>query len=419
MLTILMQALTFFSGLLVNFVIPVCWGVGEYGLFIKENIFVLMFHKLADLISEPLISLDGNVSLFSNAIVMGAFLLTLFWMLSCIAPISMGSGWLLGCMVWSNCVLIVMHAKSLHRWIVFYLILFIFFFLLGVIVRYYHFYEVTIVQILELTNLVPAVVFFMALCLGKKIELSFLSFKATASNLISILKVTPKLFSLTLVNNLFTNILPCYVSFVFTPQALGLFKIQMSIAQMAVVVFPVSAKVISFYFYKYNSKLLLESTLRLSINYFSFIALCAYAYIAGYEKKFEISHIVLLLPVIHVSVILERYLLGSALRNRLIAINWYVAIISCLVIVCVHTLSEMIFLYSFSIVLYVFLMLTLIESSLSKLIIMSLSALSCALGLISYYSMGYCLIGLSVSVIVLFIFFPIHKNMLIFSRENT
>ncbi|MFC3907954.1 hypothetical protein ACFORL_02515 [Legionella dresdenensis] len=412
MLNILIQALTLGSGLLINFFIPLLFGLEKYGLFIKANILVFLFHKFTDVISEPLISNVDKKALLPVSFAVGAFVLVLF---SCTNIFfSAGSPWLLASMVYSSSVLLVMYAQRLQMAIVTYLSVFIAIFIILLSVAYFNLYNITITEIIGITNSLPATAWLLFLLLNKKIEVSF---NGIWHSVASMLRIIPTLFSLTLVSNLFTNILPFYLSFIFPPQVLGLFRVQVSIVQSVVAIFPVNVKAISAHFVQAESdEFLLEKMTRLSLNYFYLLAFVAYLFIGLYKGYQEFAQVFFILPVLHLSVILERYLLGIKRRQQLITINVIVSIFACIAVLKVDTLPQMILLYASGIAAYLMLMLTTISFRLKRMI--ALIALSAPLSVfVAMNSVSLGCLMLTACIFSVFALSPIDKNAISLLRK--
>lgn len=390
MINIFIQILGLTSGLLLNFLVPLLFGLEQYGIFIKTNLLVFFFHKCIDLVSEPLLSVVDKASLLFVSLAVASIFFTAFLVANYF--FTAGSVWLLGSMLWSNCVLLVMYAHMMQRWVLFYLCLFIVISFGLLFSRYFGLLYISIEDALVYANFLPSSLCIILMLVKQKLVVRFCDL---LRDCIKILRFLPSLLSLTLVNNLFTNILPFYLSFVFTPQLLGLFKVQISIAQSVGSIFPVNIKTISTYFLRSERNQLLERTLKLSMNYFSVLALFGFAYMGLYEKKIGFAQMFMLLPVIHASVILERYLLGIALRKKLMVVNLLVSLITCGVVLYVQTINQMLLLYTLGVSLYLFLMLAITPFFPSKKIIKVLALMT---PLVVLSSMGSCVLGYTILV---------------------
>lgn len=412
---VLIQILIILSGSLVNFLIPLLFGLEQYGLFLKTNILVFFFHKLADLISEPLISIVDKKILFIASLTIGLVVFILFISVRSILAVA-GGEWLLISMLWSNCVLLAMTAQNMKKSIIFYLSFFIIIFLILLFSTYFNLLSIAITKVLIFANIAPASICFSLLLFNNKIGSSL---KGLSYNTIKILGFLPGLFSLTLVNNLFTNILPVYLSFIFPPQLLGLFKTQVSIAQAATMLFPVNTKMLLCYFTETtSSSLLLEKMLKLSMNYFCIIALIGFSVMAIYEQKLEFAQILTILPIAHASIIVERYLLAKILRKQLMIINLIASFIICLAVLYLDTSNQMTLLYVCSISFYLLLMLFVTETFSFKQMIQFVAietpiVLLCAMH--SYYTGFFALLG---SLLIVYISTPFNHVSIYFWRDT-
>ena len=406
MINIYIQFLILCSGLLVNFLIPVLFGLEEYGLFIKANILVFLFHKFTDVVSEPLISNVDKKILLPVSVSIGVCILFLFLIVNCF--FSAGSPFLLASMIWSSSVLLTIIAQKLTKWVVFYLSTFIIIFLSLLFSVAFKVISLSITDVMGITNFVPATFCLFVLLGTKQLEIAF---DKIYLNFIIMLQLIPRLFSLTLVNNLFTNILPFYLSFVFPPQLLGLFRVQVSIVQSVIAIFPINSKIISAYFRESHSgNNFIEHTLRISLNYFCIIALFGYIFVGLYEDKLEYAQVFILLPVMHAAVILERYMLGLSKNKNLIIINLMVSILSCFLVLWVQTISQMMLLYSTGISLYLLSMLFVTNSFKFKKLVCLIAVSTPLIVFFSIHSGLVGVVSLLFFALMVFLFIPVNKQ---------
>lgn len=410
MLHIGIQILTLFSGLLINFLIPMLFGIEEYGLFIKANILVFLFQKLMDVISEPLISNVEKNQLFPVAFAIGTLLLTGFLGVNCF--FSAGSPWLLGSMYWSNCLLLVLYALNMPKLILAYLIAFIVLFTTLLSAVFFNVIDLSITHVCGITNVVPASFCLIYLLVTQKMPLSVSGLYANISRMILLI---PKLFSLTLVNNLFTNILPFYLSFVVSPQLLGLFRVQVSIVQSVVAIFPMNSKALSTHFAaardQYHNEFI-KNILVFSVNYFYIIALIGYIFVRFNGGTSDFAAVFFLLPIVHSAVILERYMLGLSMRRPLVIINLLISTIACIVATHVHSIAEMVLLYASGISTYLLLMLLCTPVFQFKVLLRLMAILTPLFVLLAIDSFAVGLSLLSCSAIMVFIFAPLNRKSL-------
>lgn len=408
MLNISIQILTLLSGLLINFLIPVLFGIEEYGIFIKANILVFLFQKLMDVISEPLISNVDKNQLFPVALCVGFFLLSIFLGIDCF--FSAGSPWLLSSMYWSNCLLLILYALNLRKLVLVYLIAFIGLFTILLLSVLFKLTDLSITNVCGITNFLPSTFCLLYILCTRKLPLSL---DGLYTNLRGMIILIPRLFSLTLVSNLFTNILPFYLSFIFPPQLLGLFRIQVSIVQSVVAVFPINSKVLSTYFLAIKDQNnFLEKIIAFSINYFYTIALLGYLCVGFYNGNSEFCSVFLLLPVVHAAVILERYMLGMAMRRTLSAINLIISLFACIAVTYVDTIGQMVLLYASGLSLYLFCMLIFTSAFQLKLIVrlMALSTPLAVLLAINSFNLGLSIVVSSAMIV--FMLAPLNRKSL-------
>ncbi|MGY2160030.1 hypothetical protein [Pseudomonas tolaasii] len=207
MINLLIQVLTLFSGLVVNFVIPGLYGLEAYGTFIKANVLVFLFQKLLDIVNEQLIaSVEAEYTLVTS-LFMATLIFLLFNAVNLIDYI--GNPLLLGVMLLSSACLLSMFSLRLQRWIVGYLIIFLCVFFTALLLSYLSVWPLSIVDILILTNLIPCLYAVVVLFFnGAKLPMG----KQLLLTCHRVLLLLPRMVSITLVFNLFTNILPFILS---------------------------------------------------------------------------------------------------------------------------------------------------------------------------------------------------------------
>ena len=406
MLNLAIQCLILLSGMLVNFFIPMLFGLEKYGLFIKANILVFFFHKLMDIVSEPLISNIEKKLCFSVSITFVLFVLVCFSI--CNYFVEAGSILLLGSMLYSNSILLVMYRNLLSVWIVLYLAFFNLLFLVLLSFDHFNIISLSITDTLTYTNLIPASIWLIFLVISKKIDFVF---DGIYNNLIRLARVFPSLFSLTLVSNVFANILPFYLSFIFPPEMLGLLRVQTSIVQSVSAIFPINTKVISAYFVEGKRGIqFIEQITKFSMNYFYLVACLGFLILYVYKGNSELSLVVFLMPIIHLSLILERCLLGMKKRRSLIFFNILVASFSCIAIAYVQTIADMMLLYAAGISLYILLMLNILSFEVKRIVksVALMTPIAVYLAAKSNYSGGLILL---VSTLFVFTLAPVNKKM--------
>ncbi|MEB0199314.1 hypothetical protein QN415_19170, partial [Pseudomonas sp. 5S4] len=207
MVNLLIQVLTLISGLVVNFVIPGLYGLDAYGEFIKANVLVFLFQKLLDIINEQLLGSVEAQYIFAMSLCMAVLVFCGFSAFNAVSEI--GNPWMLSVMLLSSACLLSLFGLRLYSWIVGYLVLFLGIFSISLIISYQNFFPLSIVEVLILTNLVPCAFAFVVLIFnGARLPLG----RQWLSTFRQVAMLLPRMISITLVFNLFTNILPYILS---------------------------------------------------------------------------------------------------------------------------------------------------------------------------------------------------------------
>jgi hypothetical protein len=328
--------------MLVNFAFPAIYGLELYGSFIQANILVFVFQKLADIVSEPLIShLDKRfifaTSLVFSSIIMGLFIVTNFL-------ISIGDPQLLGVMLLSSCCLLSMYALEQQLRIVIYLISFLGVFFILLALQLLASWSLNIVDILIWTNGVPCIFAVIGLLTsGSKLPSS----KNTMSTMVGVLSLLPRMVSVTFVFNLLTNILPYILSKTLSLGDLGLFRVATSVIQSATSMFPVSAKAIFVAFIRgVKAEELCKALMLSSLLYFSVLGFFAYVGSWLFPNLSKYLTLIASLPVLYWAVVLERYQLAIGLRRRVIVANLIIGLLIICATIFVGDLSQAMIMYA-------------------------------------------------------------------------
>lgn len=406
MINILIQVLILLSALLINFFIPLLFGLEQYGLFIKANILVFFFHKFIDIVSEPLTSMVDRNICFPASLTLGLVLLAIFSL--CNFFFTVGYVLLLAAMIWSSCVLLTMYSYQLRLYILSYLICFTALFLSLLFLAYFQAINISISKLLIITNFLPAAIFFILLIVKNKIEIKTAGY---LQSLYKIIGVFPGLFSLTLVNNLFTNILPFYLSFILPPQLLGLFRVQVSLAQSVTAIFPINTKIISTHFVSQEQASFLNKISIFSLNYFYLIALFGFIATGVIEKYNEFALVFFIMPILHLAMIFERALLGLKQRKELMLINYLVVFSVSICAFFIHNINQIIMVYSLGISLYIILMMRKLNFDFHGLIKI-LAFLTPLEIFAASQSTTFGIICLFINTLLILRFMPINRNAL-------
>jgi hypothetical protein len=317
MVNLLIQALTLISGLVVNFVIPGLYGLDAYGEFIKANVLVFLFQKLLDIINEQLLASVEAEHILVTSLFMASLIFLLFSGFSLI--VDLGNPLLLSAMLLSSACLLSLFGLRLHRWIVAYLIIFLSVFSISLFVGHQKIWTLSIVDILFLTNLIPCL-FALAVLFthGAKLPVG----KQLLSTFRQVIVLLPRMISITLVFNLFTNILPYILSRSLPVRELGLFRVIVSIIQSATSLFPINVRAVFVAFISGGQRQeQYRIIMSVALLYFAMVGLSGYA--MGWLLPQYSGYLALLpcLPVLYWSVVTERYLVASGLYRKVIIAN--------------------------------------------------------------------------------------------------
>ena len=348
MINVAIQALTLLCALLVNFVIPAFYGLEPYGAFIQANILVFLFQKLTDISTEPLIGHVDHAMIFPVSMLIAACVWLVFWAIDCVS--SLGSTALLAAMLLSSSVMLSMYALRQQRRLVVYLLFFLTVFFTLLILKEWLKWPLSIIDILLWTNLLPASLAALALLhSGARLP----SRQTVWSLLAGVARLAPGNFSVTLVFNLFTNLLPYILSKTLPLRDLGLFRVVTAVIQSATSIFPINTKAI---FVKLVGSEDRAGQFRIllawSLLYFAGLGLLALA--AGLLDTRLVLYLALLasLPTLYWAVIAERYLQAAKRRRALKVANLAVGSMALAVAFMIESIDEAIIYYAIGVAAY-------------------------------------------------------------------
>jgi hypothetical protein len=135
--------------------------------------------------------------------------------------------------------------------------------------------------------------------------------------------------SITLVFNLFTNILPFVLSRSLPVGELGLFRVIVSIIQSATSLFPINVRAVFVAFISGGQRQeQYRIIMSVALMYFALVGLSGYA--LGWLLPQYAGYLALLpcLPVLYWAVVTERYLVASGLQRKVIIANIAVGILA-------------------------------------------------------------------------------------------
>lgn len=326
MANLLIQVLTLISGLVVNFVIPGLYGLDAYGEFIKANVLVFLFQKLLDIINEQLLgSVEAKYTL-GMSLCMAVLVFCGFSAFNIMSEI--GNPWLLSVMLLSSACLLSLFGLRLYNWIVIYLIVFLGVFSIALSISYQKIFSLSIVEVLILTNLIPGMFAFVVLIFKGARFPSGTQWLSTFRQVIILL---PRMVSITLVFNLFTNILPYVLSRSLSSRDLGLFRVVVSIIQAATSLFPINVRAI-FVAFVHGVQRQEQFRIIMSVAIFYFALLGLFGYALGWLFPKFTPYLVMLpcLPVLYWAVVSERYLVASGFYRKVMVVNFVIGIITVL-----------------------------------------------------------------------------------------
>jgi hypothetical protein len=207
----------------------------------------------------------------------------------------------------------------LQRWIVGYLIIFLCVFFVFLLISYQKILPLSIVDILILTNLIPCL-FAVAVLFshGAKLPMG----RQLFSTCRHVLKLLPRMITITLVFNLFTNILPYILSKSLPIRDLGLFRVIVSIIQSATSLFPINVRAVFVAFVSGGQRQeQYRIIMSVALFYFALVGLSGYT--MGWLLPQYSAYLAMLpcLPVLYWAVVTERYLVASGLHRNVIIVN--------------------------------------------------------------------------------------------------
>jgi hypothetical protein len=231
----------------------------------------------------------------------------------------LGDPLLLSVMLLSSACLLSLFGLRLYRWIIGYLILFLSVFFAALFISYQKIWPLSIVHILCLTNLIPCL-FALATLFTHGAKLPF--GRQLGSTLWQVITLLPRMISITLFFNLFTNILPYILSKILPVRELGLFRVIVSIIQSATSLFPINVRAVFVSFISGGQRQeQYRIIMSIALFYFALVGLFGY-FVSWIFPKYA-GYLALLpcLPVLYWAVVTERYLIASGNHRRVIATN--------------------------------------------------------------------------------------------------
>lgn len=361
MVSLAIQLLLLAAALLVNFVIPAVYGLEAYGAFIQANILVFLIQKLTDLMTEPLISRVAPVSVFPLSLMLSLAVWVVFVLTDRI--VELGSTALLAAMLLSSCAMLSMHALGFRRLLLVYLLAFSGAFLCLLAATHAGKATFSIRDILFWTNLIPATVVSLVL-LRKNVVIP--DVQALKGLMAIVFRMAPENFAISLVFNLFTNLLPYVFSRTLPLADLGLFRVITALVQSATTIFPINTKTLFVALVNSDNK---SDYVRLllvwSALYFALVGLGALFLANVRPQLLPYLALVTSLPTLYWTVMLERYLQAAGLRRALIAANLQIGAVVLAGAIFVQSVEAATYCYAFGLALYAFRLLSINRSILT------------------------------------------------------
>lgn len=347
-MSVAIQGLSLLSALVVNFLVPLVYGVEFYGKFIQSNILVFVIQKFTDIVIEPLMSSVEPKFLFVTAMLTSGLVLLLSQGVNFLDPI--GSQGLLATMLLSSNCMLSMFALRLQRQLLLHLILLLGVFFALLVCDRFGVMSFTLLELLIWSNFMPAIVSFLGLFMqGSRLP----PFLKMGEAIKTSLRLFPRNVSTTLVFNCLTNIFPYILAKQMLAQDLGVFRIVTSILQSATSLFPINAKAIFAMFIEgENRSRQLHTLMAASLLYFSLIGILASLMTYFSPKLAPYLEMITILPIIFWVVLLERYMQAAGIRRPLVVANIVIGTAAVIAVFFVKELKQAEHLYALGLAVY-------------------------------------------------------------------
>lgn len=305
---IIVQMLSVFSGVLAVFFIPAIFGMQEYGEFIKLAILSFLFHRLIDVLNEPLISLSNEKDIFSYSMLNAVFVISFVSIIVFIFNIKGYDLILLISLALSSAYINFLYRTDDDINLIKYFLIYIFCFFSMIFLKVINVFEFSISLFLQITSL-------LAVLLG------MISIKRPASyiliNVESIIKCI-KSFKLSLgfvLSNAFFSYLFLYLVMDSLPEEkVGWLRVLFSVIQSVVLLYPINMRhiqkdLIDSGYVLFNKHLKYSSLLFVFISIVA-ISIDEYFFILDtFNVPYDFFVFGLaIMPVVFVSYLLERFL---------------------------------------------------------------------------------------------------------------
>lgn len=332
------------SGLLVNFITPAVFGVTRYGEFIAANAVVLLLHRVADIVIEPLVRYTDKAQVIFISLLFNSVFIIFFFVLD--EMFSLGSSVLMLALLLSSSVLLSMHAMMQKSAIlVFQLSMVALYVLLLYLAPKWGF---TIEQVMEMSVIFPSS-FAVAYVIISGAVLPTATELRLALGILK--KSTGQALTVNAATTMLTHGLPVILSLTLGMRELGVFKIATSVVQSAITFFPIQIRSISHAMVQ-GAENLWPSLSRVVVFYFSLMGLMLL--LAGIaEPRIAVYvQLAVVLPVFYWVLLAERYWVSRYEMKTLYTINLVVMLIVLLSATQTHTLHLALLLYATGLSLY-------------------------------------------------------------------
>ncbi len=322
MIGLLVQMLSLFSGLMVNFLTPLIFGVTQYGVFIKANILVYVFHRFSDVSSESLIALNTEGSIFIQSLIFNLFYFAIFCAISQFFDI--GSPWLLGSMLLSSSVLLTLYSQKRIKAVLLFLLSVVSVFIFQAGLVWAGRLPFGIEELMVFSTYPPAIIGFLMLAWFSRHELERLS---SYTSLWRAVTIFPRMVSLTLVFNLLTNFLPYVATKILMPREIGILRIMLAVVQSVSSIFPLNIKqIFSTLVGNDKKERLYTALMQVSAVYFLGLACTILLLAYFYYPLQDYVRLLAILPLFFWSMLTERLLQASLQGGKLVALNLVFAV---------------------------------------------------------------------------------------------
>lgn len=344
MLNLMIQVSMLMSGLLINFITPMVFGISAYGEFIAANALVFLIHKTIDIISEPLIRFTEPAHLIFVSLVFNTIVIILFFVLD--ELLNIGSSPLLLAMLLSSSIMLSLHALARkHTLLMFQCTVIILFILLLLLADDWGF---SIEQVMQMSTLLPAAIAIAYIVITGAGLPTGAEFRHV---LVNLWRNLPQLISLTAVYNSLTNVLPLILSFTLNARDLGIFKVATSVVQSASALFPINIRAIFMRMAKDGDNLFPVLS-RVSLFYFSVVGIVLLAVGVVWPHLSHYVALAALFPTLYWAMLAERYWISRQETKITTRINLVGCVCIIVIATQVDTLDLALLLYASSLAFY-------------------------------------------------------------------